>query len=202
MGVNIYYYMVAAVLLFGLLLPQHGKQKRIYVILMALLHTFVCGWRYMYLTGDLRKYAAGESGYYILSQYGWFDDVVFNEGRNFGFYWLEKFLATISGNNFQVLLIVIAVIIEIAVAVIIYRYSPNPCLSYLIWNCFGFYVFGFSAIKQALAMGILACPDFFAGVLDRQRPPEYGQIAAVRRQRCRHFPIPESDCHLYQRILL
>ena len=27
MGVNIYYYMVAAVLLFGLLLPQHGKQK-------------------------------------------------------------------------------------------------------------------------------------------------------------------------------
>ena len=102
MGVNIYYYMVAAVLLFGLLLPQHGKQKRIYVILMALLHTFVCGWRYMYLTGDLRKYAAGESGYYILSQYGWFDDVVFNEGRNFGFYWLEKFLATISGNNFQV----------------------------------------------------------------------------------------------------
>ena len=170
MGVNIYYYMVAAVLLFGLLLPQHGKQKRIYVILMALLHTFVCGWRYMYLTGDLRKYAAGESGYYILSQYGWFDDVVFNEGRNFGFFWLEKFLATISGNNFQILLIVIAVIIEIAVAVIIYRYSPNPCLSYLIWNCFGFYLFGFSAIKQALAMGILLFA--FTGIME-EKPKKF-----------------------------
>lgn len=28
MGVKVYYYMVAAVLGFGLLLPQHGRQKK------------------------------------------------------------------------------------------------------------------------------------------------------------------------------
>ena len=55
MGVRVYYYMVAAVLGFGVLLPQHGKQKKVYIALMAVLHAFVCGWRYMYLTGDLRK---------------------------------------------------------------------------------------------------------------------------------------------------
>ena len=51
MGVRVYYYMVAAVLGFGVLLPQHGRQKKVYIALMAVLHAFVCGWRYMYLTG-------------------------------------------------------------------------------------------------------------------------------------------------------
>ena len=59
MGVKIYYYMVAAVLVLGFLLPQRGRQRKWYILLMAAVHTFVCGWRYMYLTGDLRKYAWG-----------------------------------------------------------------------------------------------------------------------------------------------
>ena len=71
MGVKVYYYMVAAVLGFGLLLPQHGRQKKVYITLMAILHTFVCGWRYMYLTGDLRKYAWG---YYTIPEFGWFSE--------------------------------------------------------------------------------------------------------------------------------
>ena len=153
MGVRVYYYMVAAVLGFGFLLPQHGRQKKIYITLMAVLHAFVCGWRYMYLTGDLIKY----SGFYfrIYPNNGWFSEPVFDGGRNFGFAWLSKFLSQVSNGNFQILLIFIAIAVEIAVAVVIYRYSPAPWLSYLLWNCFGFYIFGFSAIKQALAMGLL-----------------------------------------------
>ena len=57
MGVRVYYYIVVAVLGFAVLLPQHGRQKKTYITLMAILHTFVCGWRYMYLTGDLLKYS-------------------------------------------------------------------------------------------------------------------------------------------------
>ena len=48
MGVRVYYYMVAAVLGFGVLLPQHGRQNKVYIALMAVLHAFVCGLRYMY----------------------------------------------------------------------------------------------------------------------------------------------------------
>ncbi len=162
MGVRVYYYVVAAVLLFGALLPQHGKQKRIYIVLMAALHTFICGWRYMYLTGDLRKYAWG---YYTITESGWFSDEVFNEGRNFGFFWLQKLFSTLTGGDFQIFLIFIAIVIEIAVAIVIYRYSPAPWLSYLIWNCFGFYVFGFSAIKQALAMAVLMFA--FIGIMEK-----------------------------------
>lgn len=167
MGVRVYYYVVAAVLLFGALLPQHGKQKRIYIALMAALHTFICGWRYMYLTGDLRKYAWG---YYTITESGWFSDEVFNEGRNFGFFWLQKLFSTITGGDFQIFLIFIAIVIEIAVAIVIYRYSPAPWLSYLIWNCFGFYVFGFSAIKQALAMAVLMFA--FTGIME-ERPRRF-----------------------------
>ena len=87
MGVKVYYYVVAAVLGFGFLIPQHGNKKKIYIALMAILHTFICGWRYMYLTGDLRKYAWG---YYNIIEPGWFSAEVFNGGRNFGFVWLQK----------------------------------------------------------------------------------------------------------------
>ena len=163
MGVRVYYYIVAAVLGFGILLPQHGRQKKIYIALMAALHAFVCGWRYMYLTGDLRKYAWG---YYTITGSGWFSEDVFNGGRNFGFFWLQKLFSTMTDGDFQVFLIFIAIVIEIAVAVVIYRYSPAPWLSYLLWNCFGFYIFGFSSIKQALAMGLLMLA--FTGIMEEK----------------------------------
>ncbi len=167
MGVRVYYYIVAAVLVLGILLPQHGGQKKVYITLMAILHTFVCGWRYMYLTGDLRKYAWG---YYTITESGWFSEEVFQEGRNFGFFWLQKLFSTLTDGDFQIFLIFIAVVTEIAVAIVIYRYSPAPWLSYLLWNCFGFYVFGFSAIKQALAMSLLIFA--FIGIME-EKPKKF-----------------------------
>lgn len=151
MGKNIYYYVVAAVIIFGLIMPQEGPKRKNYIILMAALHTFVCGWRYQYLTGDLRKFAAT---FLWHMDGGFFSPEIFNEGRNFGFFWLQKIIYDLGG-EFQWLLIVIAVITEITLAILIYKYSPRPWLSYLMWNCVGLYIFGFSSIKQALAMGLI-----------------------------------------------
>ncbi len=180
MGVRVYYYIVAAVLGFAVLLPQHGRQKKIYIALMAILHTFVCGWRYMYLTGDLRKYAWG---YYTIAESGWFSEEVFQEGRNFGFFWLQKLFSSLTNGDFQIFLIFIAIVTEIAVAVIIYRYSPAPWLSYLLWDCFGFYIFGFSAIKQALAMGLLMFA--FTGIME-ERPRRFFLLTVLAG--CIHTP--------------
>lgn len=180
MGVRVYYYMVAAVLGFGVLLPQHGRQKRIYIALMAILHAFVCGWRYMYLTGDLRKYAWG---YYTIAESGWFSEEVFQGGRNFGFFWLQKLFSSLTNGDFQIFLIFIAIVTEIAVAIIIYRYSPAPWLSYLLWNCFGFYLFGFSAIKQALAMALLMLA--FIGIME-EKPKKFLLWTALAG--CIHTP--------------
>ena len=180
MGVRVYYYMVAAVLGFAVLLPQHGRQKKIYIALMAILHTFVCGWRYMYLTGDLRKYAWG---YYTIAESGWFSEEVFQGGRNFGFFWLQKLFSSLTNGDFQIFLIFIAIVTEIAVAIIIYRYSPAPWLSYLLWNCFGFYLFGFSAIKQALAMALLMLA--FIGIME-EKPKKFLLWTALAG--CIHTP--------------
>lgn len=151
---SIYWIIVAAVIVLGIVMPQQGYYRKFYIIAMTVLHSFVCGFRYMYLTGDLRKYAWD---YNDIVNYGWFNENVFHEGRNAGFYWLMKLISTITNGNFQLFLILLAVIMEVVMAIMIYKYSPMPWVSYLVWNCMGFYVSGFSLIKQYLAMAIIMC---------------------------------------------
>lgn len=149
-----YWIIVAIVIVLGGLMPQNGYNKKYYVILIACLHTFLCGFRYKFLTGDLMKY---EWNYRDYLNYDWLSEKIVQEGRNTGFQMFMKLISMITNGDFQIFLIVIAIIIEIAVAVMIYLYSPRPWLSYLVWNCIGFYIFGFSAIKQALAMAFIMC---------------------------------------------
>lgn len=149
---EVYLYIVAATIILGMIMPQEGYFRKWYIIFMAILHAFVCGFRYKFLTGDLLKY---EWTYRDLLNHSWFSENVLQEGRNTGFFMFMKLVSTITNGDFQILLLVIAIIIEVLVAVLTYRYSPKPWLSYLVWNCLGFYVFGFSAIKQALAMAII-----------------------------------------------
>ncbi len=151
---GIYYYIVAAVVILAVFMPQEGPKRKRYIIIMTIVHTFVCGFRYMYLTGDLRNYAAD---YYAIVDQGWFSSEVFQGGRNTGFFWLMKLVSTITDGNFQIFLILLAVIIEVVFAVFVYRYSPRPWLCYLVWNCMGFYISGFSSIKQTLAMAFVMC---------------------------------------------
>lgn len=151
---SIYWIIIVLVIALGVIMPQQGYNRRYYIIIMAAVHSFVSGFRYMYLTGDLRKYAWD---YGDMLNYGWFSDEVFHGGRNAGFYWLMKFFSMITSGNFQLFLLVLAIATEVIVAILIFRYSPMPWVSYLVWNCMGFYVGSFSLIKQYLAMAIIMC---------------------------------------------
>lgn len=153
MGITIYWLIIALVVILGLVMPQQGRRRTYYIAAMAVLHACVSGFRYRYLTGDLMKYAWGYQNTHPAN--GYFSEAVFNKGINTGFFWLSKFLSGLSGGDFQVMLIVVAVIIELALAILIFKYSPRPWLSYLVWNCIGFYIFGFSALKQSLAMALI-----------------------------------------------
>ena len=152
MGVAMYWYIVAAVVVLGMLLPQRGRQRNVYIVAMAILHAFVCGFRYRFLTGDLIKY---NTTFQDVRYFSYFSDRVVHGWTNTGFIWLEKFISDITDGNFQVLLLVIAITVEIAVAFLVIKYSPRPWISFLAWNCLSFYIFGFSAIKQALAMALV-----------------------------------------------
>ena len=163
MGNKPYILMVAAVLLFGAILPQKGPKRIRYIILMTVLHTCLCGFRYMFITGDLHKYYFTFLG---SGEYAWFSSEMWAEGRNFGFLYFNKIVYFLSDGDFQVLLFTIAAIVHIALGIVVYRYSSRPWLSYLVWNCLAFYIFGFSAIKQALAMAFVMLS--FVGIAEKR----------------------------------
>ena len=175
-----YLFIVATVLVLGVFMEQRGNGNKKYIILMAALHTFVCGFRYMYLTGDLIKYS---NDFFKMQKHGWLSEEVFHEGRNTGFFWLMKLVALLSGNDYQFFLFIIALAIEIALAILVVRYSPMPWMSYLVWNCIGFYVFGFSAIKQALAMSVLM---FAMDAIIQEKPRHFLIITLIAG--LIHFP--------------
>ena len=53
---SIYWIIVALVIVLGMVMPQQGIKRKYYIIIMAIIHAFVCGFRYQYLTGDLQTY--------------------------------------------------------------------------------------------------------------------------------------------------
>lgn len=160
---NVYLYVVAATLILGALMPQKGRKRIYYIAVMTVIHAFVQAFRYCHLTGDLMKY------HHLFNQtaaYGWFSSEIIQEGRNSGFNLLMKLVYELTGGDFQVLLIVISIITHVILAYIIYRYSPAPWLSFVTWNCMSFYIFGFSSIKQALAMAFVMLA--FVGIAERK----------------------------------
>lgn len=170
---SIYLIIVAAVLILGAVMPQKGRERIWYIALMTAIHAFVCAFRYNHLTGDLMKY---HNSFNLLSEASWFDTDVYNEGRNFGFMFLMKLIAELTNDDFQMVLIVIAVITHLVLGGIIYRYSPAPWLSFLVWNCMALYIFGFSAIKQALSMSVVML-SFIA--ISRKKPILYLAFMAI-----------------------
>ena len=159
-----YYLLLVAIIVLGILMPQGAKDRKQYVVTMAVLHSLLSGLRHQYLTGDMQTYCYK---YWRTLNEGWFSDELFQGGRNFGFNWLLKFFSTLSDGEFQVFLIAVAIFIEAVVAYLIYKYSPLPWLSFLVWNCMGFYVAGFNIVKQSIAMGLIMIA--FVGIME-ERP--------------------------------
>lgn len=150
---NIYWKIVIVVIVLGIIMPQEGFYRKYYIILMTLMHSFVCAFRYKFLVGDLIRY---NTEFQNLRKSGYFSKETIHEWTNTGFYWLMKFVAEVTNGNFQVFLIILAVFSSVVFSILIYRYSPRPWLSYLVWNCMAFYLtYDFCAIKQGLAMAIL-----------------------------------------------
>lgn len=180
MGVIVYYIVLAAVIALGVLMPQKGNHKKNYIITMALLHAFVSGFRFCMLTGDLKKYAFT---FLSLEKKDWFSEDIINGGKNSLFYMYLKAVNVLTDGDFQLALLIIAVVIEVAVAIVVFKHSPSPWLSYLVWNCFGFYIFGFSAIKQAFAMAFIMLA--FSAIMDK-KPLKFFLWTLVAG--CIHFP--------------
>ena len=148
---SVYLIIVILVLGVAILFPENPHNRKIYIIIMATIHTFICGFKYMYLSGDLIKYAGN---YYRLQHRSWLD-LPSNNGSNILWFALLRLFSGLSGGDFQVFLFFQALFVEVVLALFIYHYSACPWLSYLVWNCMSMYIYGFSAIKQSTAMAVI-----------------------------------------------
>lgn len=59
------------------------------------------------------------------------------------------------GLSFEICLFIIAAFVAITMGILIYRYSPSPYWSYVIYIAMGFYIFTFNGLKQTIAMAFL-----------------------------------------------
>jgi len=136
---EMYLLLLLAAVLLWFFLP-----RRQYVGTVTALHALAGALRHPHLTGDLMKY-----------HWQFLNPDAVENGKNMGFFLLMQMISALSGNNYQLLLAVIAVLSALGAGYVLGRFCPEPWLGFLAWNCLGFYIGSFSAIKQALAMALL-----------------------------------------------
>lgn len=169
----VYGILVAITLVLGGILPQRGKHRWVYVVLMALILTAVSALRDNHMAGDLKKY---HWEFLNAADAPWLDPQIWQNGRNAGFYLLMKLVNHLSHGEFQWLLIFIAAVSQFALAGVIGRYSPKPWMSYLVYLCMGFFSGGLATIKQTLAMALVLLA--FRGIAE-EKPKRFAGMTLL-----------------------
>lgn len=128
---------------------ETSYNKKICVAAITIVMACFSGFRSWWL-GDLIKYY---TDYLNCNGPDWVD-YIFDDYTNLG---LPLFFkgAGVLGISFDVCIFIISVFFAIVLGILIYRFSPSPYWSYLMFIAMGFYVFTFSGLKQTCAMGFV-----------------------------------------------
>ena len=123
--------------------------KKICVTIITIVMALFSGMRSWWM-GDLIKYY---TNYLNCNGTDW-SDYVFEDYTNLG---LPLFFrgAGAVGISFDLCIFIIAVFFSVALGILVYRFSPSPYWSYLMFIAMGFYIFTFSGLKQTCAMGFV-----------------------------------------------
>ena len=160
---SVYYWLVALILLFGLLL--HGEQRgnTKFILVAALLMFCVLGLRDAYTVGNdsassyrLQFESLKDKDWSDLGgPFDWVQDLEKQSGRddkNVGLEYMMKLVYDSTDGDYQFFITMISFFVILANAHLIRKYSPDPLQSIL--YCFGllYFSFYFSALKQSVAM--------------------------------------------------
>ena len=167
-----YHWLVVLVLVLALLM--HGDRKRniSYILIVAALMYGVYGLRDVYTIGvdTTSSYlhhfeSMGETEKEDLSDVSdWLgiaeeddqdDDARVGHSRNFLFEWLMKLGYDWTGGDYQLFISLICLFIMIVFAHFVFRHSPSPVQSFLLYFGLLFFTFNISALKQSIAMAIV-----------------------------------------------
>lgn len=142
----------------ALLLWQYPSKlnKKIYCIIITFQWIFLSGLRHLSVGADTINYY---NIYKRTSLTSWkntfkkFIDIYFKdmEGKDPGYTLFEKITQIITGNNYQVYLVLIALLFFIPFGIWIYKNSKEPCISALIFSCLFWAFFGITGHRQTIA---------------------------------------------------
>ena len=133
-----------------------NKKERIdgalvYIIFWTIILILLCGLRRIDVGRDTMMYSIAYSK--MQSRISWKDALDRYSYIEFGFYFLEFLVSRYF--NYQVFLIICAIISILPVMIVIHRYSENKMISLVLYISFPYYTFSMSGIRQACALGII-----------------------------------------------
>lgn len=154
---NIFVINIVLTLLLGVLLlvvQPTERKKRIFIALMTINWTLISGLRGLTVGADTLVYKGRFERTAHTSWARLFENFylvyVNEEGKDPGYAVFEK-CVQIFTDNYQVYLVVVAVIFFAGMAWWIQKYSAEPCLSYLIFSSFLFAFYALTGLRQTLA---------------------------------------------------
>lgn len=121
-----------------------------YIYIVSFMLTIIAGLRSVSVGMDTENYSV---------MFSWAQQVSFamliaGSETEPGYKLFQGIISTIFG-EFQILLIVVAIIYVGLVSRLIYKCSDNPLISYILFIGLGLYTFSLSTIRQSIAMAIL-----------------------------------------------
>ena len=75
-------------------------------------------------------------------------------GKDFGFFLLEKVFRTFTA-SYTLWLLFIAIVFTVPMAILIYRYSSNACISWVVYSTLFYSFFAITGHRQTIATGIV-----------------------------------------------
>ena len=123
--------------------------RKICIAIVSVIITFFSGFRSWWM-GDLIKY------YTLYRQCNgdeWIERV-FEDYTNIGIRLFFRSMGAM-GISYDICIFIIAAFSAITLGIVIYKYSPEPYWSYLMYIAMGFYLFTYTGLKQTIAMGFL-----------------------------------------------
>lgn len=152
MEFSIYEWCIVFIALYAVLcyfIPSFKVSKKVFVLLSSGHLLAIQGLRAISVGGDLIRY---ENNYNLVKNSS--VSGVFSGGSEIGYSFVE-FIFGQFGLPFQALLFVISFFNIYVLGRTIYKYSTYPSISYLLYLAVGIYDFGFSGLRQSIAMSII-----------------------------------------------
>lgn len=149
----IYFINIGLIILEGILLLLHSKNKKLFSFLVSFQWILISGLRNICIGEDTANY--GDIFYRTISL-PWNNILEIFKGfevKDPGYLIFQKAVGTVT-NDYQIYLLIIALIFTIPLGYFIYKNSSEPCISFLIYSCLFYYFFSLTGIRQTIATAL------------------------------------------------